>query len=246
MTLQSLLPLLLACPLLAQTQKPLPTVDHVVSKYVAALGGEAALAKITSRAAGGTIFVATYGAYGEYREYAKAPNQLVRSFRFPQVATLARAFDGRRAWEESPDYGVEILSGDRLSQVQRLAVFEPALQLRTIYPKLAIEGRAQIDQFSVVGLSAVTPSGEQDVLWFDEATGLLIAADSTETFSNGVSQRVRYQYEEYRPIAGIPVAHRIRYESPRLIWVIDRQVALNVPVDGKLFLPPDEQHPPSQ
>ena len=52
---------------------------------------------------------------------------------------------------------------------------------------------------------------------------------------------MRYPYEEYRKVDGVPVPHQIRYESPRLIWVVTRQVVLNAPVAGNVFELPDQK-----
>lgn len=218
-----------------------PAADEVVARYVRALGGEDALRKVTTLAAGGSIFVSTYGAYGEYREFAKAPRSSRRTFRFPGYASIERAFDGTRAWEETPYHGLEILAGARLSLVRRQAEFHLPLNLRAIYPKLAVKGRGRIDEFDAVILEGETKDGQKDELWFDEAAGLLLAIDATETFANGVSQRVRYQYENYKPVNGVLTPHQIRYESPRLIWVVTRQIAFNVPVEDSVFQPPDEK-----
>jgi hypothetical protein len=111
--------------------------------------------------------------------------------------------------------------------------------VRTIYPRLAVQARGRIDEFDAVILEGRTPAGETDQLWFDEATGLHLAIDATETFANGVAQRVRYQYENYRPVAGVPVVPQIRQESPRLIWVVTRQVAHNASLEDSVLQPPD-------
>lgn len=220
---------------------PLPPADAILSRYLQAAGGEDALRKITTIAAEGTIFVATYGAYGQFREYAKAPDRFVREMRFPGRATVQRAFDGKRAWEESPEYGVELLSGERLSQVRRQAGMHPALTLRSMYTKISVKDRERLDEFDTIVLRGLTSDGEEDLLWFDEASGLLLGHESRETFANGVSQRVRYLYEDYKKLNGVQVPHRIRYESPRLIWVVTRRVAHNAPVEDSVFLPPDER-----
>ncbi len=225
----------------AQIGRPLPPVDQVLSRYVQAMGGEEALRKVTTRAAKGSIFVSTYGAHGEYSEIAQAPNRFRRTFRFPNYAILERAFDGEHGWEEGPDYGLEALSGARLSEVRRQAEFHPALTLRSTYPKLSVQGRARIDNQEAVVIEGLTPAGGKDLLWFDETSGLLLAVESTETFANGVAQRVRYLYEDYKPVTGVQVPHQIRYESPRLIWVVTRQVAHNVPLEESVFLMPAEE-----
>lgn len=219
----------------------LPAVDQVLARYLNAMGGEAALRKITTRGAAGSIFVSTYGAYGEYREVGKAPRSYRRTFRFPGYASLDRAYDGARAWEEGPDHGFELLSGPRLAEVRRQAEFHLPLSLRGLYPRLTVKGRGRIDEFDAVILEGQTASGEMDELWFEDGTGLLLAIDSTETFANGVAQRVRYQYEDYRMVDGVAVPHQIRYESPRLIWVVTRQVAFNVPLEDSVFQPPEQK-----
>ena len=231
----------LGAALTAQKKSALPGVDAVLSKYVEAMGGEAALAKVKTRGFGGTISVSTYGAYGEYQEIGKWPDKYLRIFRFPGYASIERGYDGQRGWEESPDYGVEKLAGDRLAEVRRQAAFQPVLQLRSVYAKFAVKGRETIDGQAAIALHAVTQDGAEDKLWFDEGSGLLLGIEATETFANGVKQRVQYLYEDYKAVDGVPVAHGVRYESPRLIWVLRRQVLHNLPLDDTRFRPPDER-----
>lgn len=226
-----------------QTPQPaaLPAVEDVIRRYVLAMGGQEALAKVKTRAFSGSLSVSTYGAYGEYQEFAKAPDKYLRIFRFPGYAPIERGFDGKRAWEESPDYGIEALSGARLSEVRRQAVFHLALDIKSVYAKFSVTGRDRIDGNEAVVVQAVTLDGTSDTLWFGVASGLLLGIESTETFANGVAQRVLYLFEDYKPVDGVQVAHGVRYESPRLIWVLKRQVVHNPPIEDTRFRPPDER-----
>jgi hypothetical protein len=104
-----------------------------------------------------------------------------------------------------------------------------------------MKGRDTIDGQEAVVLDAVTPDGAQDTLWFDLATGLLLGIESTETFANGVKQRVLYLFEDYKAVDGVQVAHGVRYESPRLIYVLKRQVIHNPPIEDSRFRPPNER-----
>ncbi len=223
-------------------EAPLPTADAVLERYLAAMGGKEALLKIESRAFSGTISVSTYGVRGGYQEFAKAPNQYQRIFRFPGYGVFERGYDGKRGWEESPEYGVESLSGERLSQVRRQAVFHFPLAIRSIYRHITVTRLDRIDGQPALRLQAVTPNGEDDTLWFGTEHGLLLGIESTETFANGVKQRVRTLFEDYRPVDGIPVAHRVRYESPRMIWVLMRQVVQNQGLADMRFQPPNDGH----
>ncbi|MCZ2154295.1 MAG: amidohydrolase [Bryobacterales bacterium] len=226
----------------SNAEAPLPSVDSVLERYLAAMGGEETLKKIESRTFSGIISVSTYGVRGGYSEFAKAPDRYQRIFRFPGYGVFERGYDGKRGWEESPEYGVESLSHERLSQVQRQAVFHLPLDIRAIYPHITVAGRDCIDGQVVLRLQAVTANGEGDTLWFGIEHGLLLGIESTETFANGVKQRVRTLFEDYRPVDGIPVAHRVRYESPRMIWVLTRQVVHNPDLADAHFQPPNEGH----
>jgi hypothetical protein len=111
-----------------------------------------------------------------------------------------------------------------------------------VYAKFAVTGReTMIDGQAAIALLAVTKDGAEDKLWFDEGSGLLLGIEATETFANGVKQRVQYLYEDYKAVDGVPVAHGVRYESPRRIWVLRRQVLHNLPLDDTRFRPPDER-----
>lgn len=219
----------------------LPAVEDVIRRFVLAMGGQDALANVKTRAFSGSLSVSTYGAYGEYQEIASAPDKYRRIFRFPGYAPIERGFDGKRAWEESPDYGIEALTGARLSEVRRQSVFHLALDIKSMYAKFSVKGHDTIDGQEAVVVQAVTPEGASDTLWFGAASGLLLGIESTETFANGVAQRVLYLFEDYKPVDGVQVAHGVRYESPRLIWVLKRQVIHNPPLEDTLFRPPDER-----
>ncbi|MCL4782628.1 MAG: amidohydrolase family protein [Bryobacterales bacterium] len=226
----------------AVAEAPLPSAEEVLRKYLAAMGGEAALRKIASRAFAGTISVSTYGVRGSYQEFAKAPDRYQRIFHFPGYGRFERGYDGQRAWEESPEYGVESLSGERLSQVRRQAVFHLPLEIRAVYRRFTVAGRDNIDGQPALRLQAVTADGEESILWFSTDQGLLLGIESTETFANGVKQRVRYLFENYETVDGIPVASRVRYESPRMIWVLNRRVTHNPGFEDSRFQPPNEGH----
>lgn len=229
----------LAVLAVASAADDLPAADQVLANYVQGLGGEAALKKIATRTAAGTIEVPTYGAYGRYRELAAAPNRLLRTFTFEHYAVLQRGFDGERGWEESPEYGVEELSGVRLEELRRQSSFFPALDLRRLYAKVSVVRRIPFEETPAFEVLAVTPAGAQDTLWFDALTGLLLGIEFLETFQNGVTQRARMLYEDYRTVDGVRTPHGLRYESPRLIWIVKRQVAQNVPVEDAAFRRPD-------
>src|SRR5579862_3002341 len=97
----------------------LPTVDQVEAKYVQALGGEAALSKVTSMVITGTRQSYMPGADAvpppvPIEQYAKAPN-LSLMVGHPANGATASGFDGTVAWTQDARGRVTQLAGNAVS-----------------------------------------------------------------------------------------------------------------------------------
>src|SRR5207249_10127604 len=80
--------------------------DEVLAGYVAALGGRAALEKISSRVGKGNFEVSGIAMSGPVETYAKAPNLMLMVLQMPGQETFKDGFDGRVGWEQNPDDGI--------------------------------------------------------------------------------------------------------------------------------------------
>ena len=223
---------------LAQQTASLPAVSQVVDRYIQALGGRQALQAIASRAAMGSLHSPTSGAWGRYMELYQQPNRLLRAFQVPRYGVVQVCFDGSAAWMETPEYGVESLTGKRLSEARRDAEFEDALKLTQIYSALVVKGRTKIEEREAFEVQAKCSDGETETLYFDVESGLLLCRESPETARDGTSRPVRMYYEDYREAGGIKVAGTLRYVREDLIRIMTRNVANNAPVDGSRFKKP--------
>jgi len=168
-------------PVLEPTEavKPaLPTVDQILAKYVQALGGEAALRKVTSRTITGTQYIPT-GPGGtvptpaSVERYLKAPNLAVTIYRAPTYA-ISQGFDGTSAW--SQDQAGRVTEPVKLDvgRAARAADFYEPLNLKREYPQMTVRGIEHVnghDAYVVVGI----PQGDlPESLYFDMNTGLLL------------------------------------------------------------------------
>src|SRR5579872_7338655 len=77
-----------------------PTTESVLSKYVAALGGEAPVRATTSRVSKGTISLDTLGLSGTIEIDQKAPDRVLRIVTLPGVPESRQGFDGTTPWDE--------------------------------------------------------------------------------------------------------------------------------------------------
>lgn len=101
----------------------LPTADHILAAYVDALGGKAAIEKITSRLTKGTFEIPAMGAAGDFENYAKTPNKTILTFTLPGFGIFQQGFDGTVAWAQDPTSGLRELTGVELAAVKLDADF---------------------------------------------------------------------------------------------------------------------------
>jgi hypothetical protein len=198
----------------------LPTPEGVLSRYIDALGGSAALEKIKTRVAQGRFEVPTFGANGSYTEHAKAPAQVLQTFNVENYGVVQRCFDGQAAWAEDPERGVEALTGARAAEVKRSAGLLWPARLSKLYSRLAVIGKEKTGGRDAFVIQAAAPDGIDDKLFFDAETGLLIGLESKETGADGNVTPFSLQYEDYRAVDGIQLPHLVRYQSVAMTWIV--------------------------
>jgi hypothetical protein len=160
-------------------QKPaLPTPQQILTRYVDALGGAAALRKVTSRVITGTQYIPT-GPGGTtpipavMERYQKAPNLSVTIYRTATFA-ISQGFDGTKAWAQDQAGRVADAAPLDAARARRAADFLEPLNLTQQYPQMTVRGIERIngrDAYVVVG---VPPGDAPERLYFDTQAGLLL------------------------------------------------------------------------
>src|SRR5438552_6505854 len=158
--------------------------DEVLAGYVAALGGRAALEKITSRVAKGSFEVSGIAMSGPVEMYAKAPNLLLTVLQMPGQETFKDGFDGRVGWEQNPDDGITDKTGLELGSAMRDADFYQPLKLRLQYPNLIFKGTGKVslgkggtgkvEEREALVLEAPR-NGSQRRFYFDNVSGWMVS-----------------------------------------------------------------------
>jgi photosynthetic reaction center cytochrome c subunit len=187
-----------------------PAPDVVLDKYIQALGGAQALAKLTSFTAKGT-----YEGYAEAKRtfelFAKAPNQ--RSAVIGTGAeTTTTTFDGRAGWIASPlterpvpvlDLTGGDLDGARLDAVLSFPgqIKQALNQWRSGFPGFIDDREVQILQGTGDGRFPVN-------LYFDSKTGLLVRQVRYTDSPVGLAP-TQIDYADYKDVAGIKMPHKI-------------------------------------
>jgi CubicO group peptidase (beta-lactamase class C family) len=218
--------------------------DEVLAAYVAALGGQAGLEKITSRVAKGTFEISGFAVSGPMEIYAKAPNKIVDILRLSDQVSAKEGFDGSVAWESDPDSGVTDKTGLELMTFVRDADFYQPLKLRRQYPSLYFKGPAKI----TTGKDANSPGAEHEALvleaprngrprlfYFDARNGLLLRTEERDAAGKITDGN---EYSDYREVDGVKVPFAIRRLGNIQINIKLIEVKQNAPVDDSVFVKP--------
>ncbi|HYK87244.1 MAG TPA: hypothetical protein VE398_00635 [Acidobacteriota bacterium] len=224
--------------------EPLPTADQIVDKYVEALGGRAAIEKVTSRVAKGTFDIPAFGASGTFEAYAKAPDKNITIIDVPGFGVIKQAFDGTVAWEDNPQSGLNEKSGTALARAKLDGNFFRDLKLKELYPKMAVKGKEKVGDKDAYVIEA-TPTGMTAETWyFDTGTGLLVRADAEREGPNGVTM-VQLYFDDYKEVDGIKIPSAIRQTTPDFSLSLKfNEIKQNVDIeDGKFSKPKPEPTP---
>ena len=218
--------------------------DEVLAGYVAALGGRAALEKISSRVGKGNFEVSGIAMSGPVEMYAKAPNLMLMVLQMPGQETFKDGFDGRVGWEQNPDDGITDKTGLELGSAMRDADFYQPLKLRLQYPNLIFKGTGKVslgkggtgkvEEREALVLEAPR-NGSPRRFYFDNVTGLLVR---TEEWNAAGKMTEAVEYQDYREIDGVKVPFTIHIVQDAHFTIKLTEVKHNLPVDDAIFVKP--------
>jgi hypothetical protein len=196
----------------------LPSPQAIFARYVTALGGEAAIRRVTSRRitalqeSAADVRGLAPSLHTLVQQYGKAPNQWVTTLQTANAKT-ARGFDGTVAWIQDARGAVTESTGAApappLARVRRNADFYEPLNLTQAYSQVATKDLVKVhdrDAYLVVGV----PAGDlPEQLYFDKETGLLVRKGTATTTAFG-DYAIQTDYEDYREVSGVKYPYVVR------------------------------------
>src|SRR6266404_2326673 len=149
-----------------------PTADQILAKYAEALGGSAAIEKLTARTMKGTLITSGEITFG-YEVYQSTPDKMYAVLHTPKQGDIEQGFDGAIGWQKSIR-GVRVLEGDQLVELRRFASLLADIKLKEQFSRLMFGGKDKIGDRDVYVLRGTTTDNRRERLYFDAQTGLLI------------------------------------------------------------------------
>ena len=220
-----------------QQQVSTPNVGQILEKYIDALGGKAAIQKISSRASIGVIKVSGVSLSGTVEIYEKAPNKRLVIMKMAGFGAMRKGFNGTVGWIEEPlSDGPRELSGRELAATGRDADFYKSIRLRELYPRIMFKGMEKVGDRETYLLEAPR-AGSPKRWYFDAQTGLLTRTTSEENSPEGKVINEEF-YEDYKTLDGILVPFIIRQSGEDDVTIRLTEVKHNVAIDDSIFNKP--------
>src|SRR5262249_47716631 len=186
------------------------TADEIVEKSLTAVGGRAALGKVTSRSMTGKMAISTEN--GEIpatiEVLMQAPNKMHRlitldlsAFGAPP-ATIEQRFDGTTAYVIDSMRGTSTMSGSQLENLKNTILPTALLDYKARGTKIVLGGKEKLADRDVYALSVTPAAGPVSRLFIDAESYLpvrnIVSIDVPEVGS--VEQTT--DFSDYREVDG--------------------------------------------
>ena len=219
-----------------------PPADQILDKYIQALGGAQALARITSYTATGNSHL-----FGEVKNdrteiSAKAPGYLVTVVHQDE-GDVARTYNGKEAWVMLPltVVGQYPLSGSAYDGARLDAQMAFPGGLKAFFNNWRVTYPSVVNGKPVYVVQGSLPSGLLATFYFDKQTGLL---DRMVRYANSSMGRVPTQvdYSDYRAVNGVMMPYKWTFS-----WISGQEqyelssITANAPVDDAKFGKPTQR-----
>jgi photosynthetic reaction center cytochrome c subunit len=222
----------------AEEKKPaetaaLPKADELLDKYLAAVGGAAALEKITSRVQSGKL-MAFGGQTFPADIYSKAPGKRAALMHL-QGGDSVTAFDGERGWLSVPGRPAHMMSTSESEAARMDADLQFAAHVKNLYPKYTVADGEKIDGHDTYLVAGRAEGRPPLRLYVDKQSGLLLRQVRYAQSPLGLNP-TQIDYADYRDADGVKVPFRWTVARPGNRFTIQvEDMKQNVPVDDAKF-----------
>ena len=215
----------------------LPSGAPVLAKYIQALGGQAAVDKVSDRVEKGQALMPE-GPAIPIDIYSKAPDQRVSAMHTRKGDSVT-AYNGQAGWITFPGRPLrEMSASDQQAAKLDAEAFYPE-QFEHEFTELKLQEHPEKvgdrETNVVLGLSKGQPPVK---LYFDKESGLLLRMVHYTDTPLGLNP-TQVDYSDYRDAGGVKTPYRWTIARPSGSFTIQvDHVEQNVPIDGAKFVKP--------
>jgi outer membrane lipoprotein-sorting protein len=242
-TLVATMALLLGCVQGAAAQ----TADEIIEKHLAAIGGRAALGKLTSRVITGTFTISTpAGEFsGPIEIMNQAPNKVRTLINLDLSAvgvgkvTVDQRFDGITGYAIDTLQGNRDITGDQLEAMRNGIFPSPLLDYKNNGITVELTGKEKVGDRDAYVLVIKPKTGPSSKNYFDASTFMLFRQVATLDIPPVGALEQTTDLSDERDVDGVKVAHKIVSTSNVQNFTVSvTKVEHNGALDQTLFVKP--------
>jgi hypothetical protein len=210
---------------------PSLTVDQIFERYVSATCGSSACEKLETAVLTGSM-LSSEGWTAPLRIYLTAPDKFLATFDIGWMSY--NAFNGAQGWGQD-NQDLHDVTGNHLVLLKRKsAVFHPST-LKEQYSRLTLRGKEKIDEHEAYAVEGVLPGADNEVLYFDAESGLLVRIQSSTETSLGMLPH-EMDLRDYREVGGAKLPFEVDEFAPDFSSVYKlAEASHGVPIAKDLF-----------
>lgn len=206
-------------PVTARTQ----SADEIIEKHIAALGGRAALAKITSRKSVGTVTISTPNGDipGSVETYLKAPNKSrallkldLSAMGLPEPMVVDQKFDGTTGWTLDSVQGDAQITGVQLDNMRNASFPSAMLTYKEQGTRAEVLPQETIGGKTYVVIQFTPKTGSVSKAYFDPQTWLLARTTARISAPDVGELEQVSEPSDYRAVDGVQVPFTVVQSSP--------------------------------
>jgi zinc protease len=225
------------------------TPEEIIEKHLAALGGRAALGKLTTRVLSGSIVVTSPigELYGTVEMYSKSPNKsrTLIKVEVPGAGQFTddQRFDGTVGYVINTFAGNREITGSQLDGLRSSAFPTPLLNYKESGAVLTPAGQEKVGSADAYVIRVTSKAGPTARLFFDKQSFMLVKMVNTinsPQLGGDVEQVM--EYSDFREVDGVKVPFSTKTINPAQTVVgTVKEVKHNVEIDDSSFSKPSGQ-----
>jgi len=212
-----------------------PTVDQIVDKYIQALGGAAAIERITSRVEQGTA--TSERGSGGIEVFDRSPDEETLVQHLPAGDGIV-VFDGHEGWSRMPHQPMRDMHDADLDAARMDADLQFPLHLERLFDKLSVDYPQNVGSQEAYVVSGLRVGQPPVRFYFSEESGLLLRLVRYAESPLG-RDPTQIDYGDYRDAGGVEAPFRVTITRPGSSTTIQlERVQENVSIPDSAFAKP--------
>jgi hypothetical protein len=213
------------------------TARDVIRQHVQAMGGEAAVARLTSRTIWATYTITGSGERGALQVFTARPNKRAIKVSPADVGSETIVFDGERGWTVTAGSAPKAVGKNVLAELRDESTFDFELHPDSLFRSIELIGESNFDGRRCRTLRVVSVTQREWFEYYDVQTGLL-AGRSGHHETNKEAVTLKMIFSDYATFDGVKLPRKIVFRMGGVEQVIRVMTVKHNGVSDAVFAPP--------